>query len=104
MIYIHWNLLRHKPLRLYAQITDGESDALHPWRYSLVVRTGGFEPLNPGSNPGSARKFLQFLQKTVVTRMSELVKEAGLRSAVAKRMGSNPIPSIKFPSSLKIRW
>ena len=26
--------------------------------------------------------------------MSELVKEAGLRSAVAKRMGSNPIPSI----------
>uniref|UniRef100_A0A6C0BIW6 Uncharacterized protein n=1 Tax=viral metagenome TaxID=1070528 RepID=A0A6C0BIW6_9ZZZZ len=36
--------------------------------------------------------------------MSELVKEAGLRSAVAKRMGSNPIPSIKFPCSLKIRW
>jgi len=28
--------------------------------------------------------------------MSELVKEAGLRSAVAKRMGSNPIPSIKL--------
>ena len=26
--------------------------------------------------------------------MSELVKEAGLRSAVEKRMGSNPIPSI----------
>ena len=24
------------------------------WRYSLVVRTGGFEPLNPGSIPGSA--------------------------------------------------
>ena len=38
------------------------------------------------------------------TRMSELVKEAGLRSAVEKRMGSNPIPSKEFPDSPKIRW
>ena len=31
--------------------------------------------------------------------MSELVKEAGLRSAVEKRMGSNPIPSKEFGAS-----
>jgi len=36
--------------------------------------------------------------------MSELVKETGLRSVDASRMGSNPIPSKEFPDSLKIRW
>ena len=59
-----------------------------------MVRTGGFEPLNPGSNPGSANIVRSLYSKGCITRMSELVKEAGLRSAVAKRMGSNPIPSI----------
>ena len=38
------------------------------------------------------------------TRMSELVKETGLRSVDASRMGSNPIPSKEFPDSPKIRW
>ena len=36
--------------------------------------------------------------------MSELVKETGLRSVDASRMGSNPIPSKEFPDSPKIRW
>ena len=57
-----------------------------------MVRTGGFEPLNAGSIPASALELIISL-KIIVTRMSELVKEAGLRSAVEKRMGSNPIPS-----------
>ena len=42
--------------------------------------------------------------KIIVTRMSELVKEAGLRSAVEKRMGSNPIPSKEFLCSQKTEW
>ena len=36
--------------------------------------------------------------------MSEVVKETGLRSVGASRMGSNPIPSKEFPYSLKIGW
>ena len=68
-----------------------------------MVRTGGFEPLNAGSIPASALELIISL-KIIVTRMSELVKEAGLRSAVEKRMGSNPIPSKEFPCSLKTGW
>ena len=90
------------------------------WRYSLVVRTGGFD---------SSRNLLTqvrsllvplrvdcLFQKTIMhydvrvlrhmaitsfTRMSELVKEAGLRSADASRMGSNPIPSKEFGASFQ---
>ena len=59
-----------------------------------MVRTGGFEPLNPGSIPGSANIVRSLYSKGCITRMSELVKETGLRSVGLHRMGSNPIPSI----------
>ena len=38
---------------------------------------------------------------TSFTRMSELVKETGLRSVDASRMGSNPIPSKEFGASFQ---
>ena len=38
---------------------------------------------------------------TSFTRMSELVKETGLRSVGASRMGSNPIPSNEFGASFQ---
>jgi hypothetical protein len=73
--------LRHPTLLNKKQVSgspprpSGHSDTpgIVPWWYSVVVSISGCDPLDPGSNPGTAIRFCSSLDLERVRRPPEMI-------------------------------